>query len=96
MSTDGVLIIILNIDTTKNQLVIDPNVTTRGFVVVNDNQELLSNIQNKVRSIVNSEISKPNYSLTDLKNRVILDLNTYIIESTGRRPLIMPMIFEIK
>ena len=90
------LIIILNIDTTKNQLVIDPNVTTRGFVVVNDNQELLSNIQNKVRSIVNSEISKPNYSLTDLKNRVILDLNTYIIESTGRRPLIMPMIFEIK
>ncbi len=96
MSTDGVLVIILNIDTTKNQLVIDPNVTTRGFVVVNDNQELLSNIQNKVRSIVNSEISKPNYSLTDLKNRVILDLNTYIIESTGRRPLIMPMIFEIK
>jgi ribonuclease J len=88
--------LILNIDTTKNQLVIDPNVTTRGFVVVNDNQELLSNIQNKVRSIVNSEISKPNYSLTDLKNRVILDLNTYIIESTGRRPLIMPMIFEIK
>ena len=95
MSTDGVLVLILNIDKKKNELLIEPNVTTRGFVVVNDNQELLSNIQNKVRSIVNNELNKPNYTITDLKNRVILELNTYIIETTGRRPIIMPVIFEI-
>lgn len=95
MSTDGVLVLILNIDKKKNELLIEPNVTTRGFVVVNDNQELLSNIQNKVKSIVNSELNKPNYTITDLKNRVILELKTYIIETTGRRPIIMPVIFEI-
>ena len=95
MSTDGVLVLILNIDKKKNELLIEPNVTTRGFVVVNDNQELLSDIQNKVKSIVNSELNKPNYTITDLKNRVILELKTYIIETTGRRPIIMPVIFEI-
>lgn len=96
MSNDGVLVVILNINKEKKELTIDPNVTTRGFVVVNDNQELINSIQTKVKSIVVSELNKSNYNLTDLKNRIILELNTYIIESTGRRPMIMPMIFENK
>ncbi len=96
MSTDGVLVVILNIDSLKRQLILEPNVTTRGFVVVNDNQELLSDIQNKVKFITISELKKDNFSLTDLKNRIILELNGYIIETTGRRPIIMPMIFDNK
>ncbi len=96
MSTDGVLVVILNIDSTKRRLILDPNVTTRGFVVVNENQELISDIQNKVKSLTISELKKDNFNLTDLKNRIILELNGYIIESTGRRPIIMPMIFDNK
>jgi len=96
MSTDGVLVVILNIDTNKHRLVLDPNVTTRGFVVVNENQELISSIQSKVKTIAISELKKHSFSLTDLKNRIILELNSYIIETTGRRPIIMPMILEVK
>ena len=96
MSTDGVLVVILNIDPNRRRLMLDPNVTTRGFVVVNENQELIGNIQNKVKSIAISELHKNNFSLTDLKNRIILELNSYIIETTGRRPIIMPMILEVK
>ena len=96
MSTDGVLVVILNIDSERKRLLLDPNVTTRGFVVVNENQELISSIQNKVKSIVLNELKKATPSLTDLKNRIILELKSYIIENTGRRPLIMPMIFDVK
>lgn len=96
MSTDGVLIVIVNLNLSNKSLVIDPNITTRGFVVVNENQELLSNIQNKAKAIALNELNKPNLNLTDLKNRLILELNSYIIESTGRRPIIIPMIFESK
>lgn len=96
MSTDGVLVVILNINTTKKELTIDPNITTRGFVVVNDNQDLINTIQDKAKAIVLSELDKPNYNLTDLKNRIILEINSYIIEETGRRPIIIPMIFENK
>ncbi len=96
MSTDGVLVVIINIDSSKGKLLLEPNITTRGFVVVNDNQELISSIQNKVKSIVNSELKKAIFSLTDLKNRIILEVNSFIIEETGRRPIIMPMIFDTK
>ena len=94
MSKDGVLVAILNIDKNKKELMIDPNITTRGFVVVNDNQELITNIQNKVKAICEQELKKPTYSPTDLKNRIILEVNSFIIELTGRRPIIMPVIFE--
>jgi len=96
MSTDGVLIVILNIDTDRRRLLLDPNVTTRGFVVVNDNQELINSIQRKIKGIVLSEFKKSNLNVTDLKNRIILELKSYIIDNTGRRPIIIPMILENK
>ena len=96
MSTDGVLVIILNIDFENRKLVIEPNVTTRGFVIVNENADLLHDIQNKVKDIVNNELVKANCNYIDLKNRIILEINSYIIELTGRRPIIIPMILEVK
>ena len=96
MSTDGVLLVILNLDVENKKMLIEPNVTTRGFVIVNDNQELIKQIQDKVNTITLAELEKDNFSLTDLKNRIILEINAYVIELTGRRPIIIPMILNIK
>ncbi len=96
MSTDGVLVVILNIDLKSKKMILDPNITTRGFVVVNENQELIKKIQDKTNIIVLNELEKDNFNLTDLKNRIILEINSYIIELTGRRPIIMPMILCTK
>ena len=94
MSTDGVLIVILNLDLEHRKMLLEPNITTRGFVVVNNNQELLKEIADKVSILTLNELEKDNISLTDLKNRIILDINSYIIELTGRRPIIIPMIMK--
>ena len=96
MSTDGILITILSIDTKNRKLVLPANVTTRGFVVVNDNQELIDNIQKKITSIATAELEKEKFNPIDLKNKIILDINSYIIEVTGRRPIILPMILQIE
>lgn len=96
MSTDGVLSVILNIDTVNKKLLLDPNITTRGFVVVNDNQDLIKNIQSKVSKITLNELEKDRFNMLDLKNKIILEINSYIIETTGRRPIIIPIILEIK
>ena len=96
MSTDGVLIVILNLDVANKKMLIEPNITTRGFVVVNDNQELIKKIQDKTNIITLNELEKDNFSLTDLKNRIILEINAYVIELTGRRPIIITMILNVK
>ena len=95
MSHDGILIAILNINTLTRKLLIKPNVTARGFVMVNENQELMNKIETKISQIVYDYLSKSIYSYTDLKNQIIFELLPYINELTGRRPIILPVIMEV-
>ncbi len=95
MSHDGILIAILNINTLTRKLLIKPNVTARGFVMVNENQELINKIEVKISQIVNDYLLKSIYSYTDLKNQIIFELLPFINELTGRKPIILPVIMEV-
>ena len=95
MSSDGILVTILNINTLTRQLLIKPNVTTRGFIMVNENPELISKIEHKISDIVTKCLSVAPYNYTDLKNQIILELYPFINELTGRRPIILPVIMEV-
>ncbi|MCR5787866.1 MAG: ribonuclease J [Bacilli bacterium] len=96
MSRDGILVTILNINPLTRTLLIKPNVTTRGFVMVNENQALIQQIENKVSEVVKDFLANNTYSYLDLKNQIILELHPFINELTGRRPIILPVIMEVK
>ncbi len=96
MSKDGILLTILNINPLTRKLLIKPNVTTRGFVMVNENGELINQIERKVGEIVNKSLQNGSYNYTDLKNQIILELHPYISELTGRHPIILPVIMEVR
>lgn len=95
MSQDGILITILNINTLTRKLLLKPNVTARGFVLVNENQELMQKIERKISEIVNNFLNKSPYTYTDLKNQIILELLPFINNLTGRKPIILPVIMEV-
>ena len=96
MSKDGILVTILNINIKTKELLIKPNVTTRGFVLVNENAELISKIEHKISEVVKNLLASKPYSYIDIKNQIILELSPYISNLTGRRPIILPVIMEIK
>ena len=50
----------------------------------------------KISEIVNSFLEKNTYSYTDLRNTIILELHPFINGLTGRRPIILPVIMEIR
>ena len=96
MSRDGILITILNINPLTRKLLIKPNITTRGFVLVNENAELIAQIENKTTEIVTKFLNENAYSYTDLKNQIILELHPFISNLTGRRPIVLPVIMEVR
>lgn len=96
MSKDGILLTILNINPLTRKLLIKPNVTTRGFVLVNENGELINQIERKVSEVVNKSLQSGTYNYTDLKNQIILELHPFINELTGRHPIILPVIMEVR
>ena len=96
MSKDGILVTILNINPFTKKLLIKPNVTTRGFVLVNENIELINSIERKISEIVINYLKNNDYNYVDLRNTIILELHPFINNLTGRRPTIIPVIMEIK
>lgn len=96
MSKDGILIAIINLNSDKKEVLIKPNVTTRGFILVNENLDLIKKIELKIDEIIRKFFLSNDYNYVDLKNQIILELNPYINDLTGRRPIILPVIMEIK
>lgn len=96
MSKDGILITVLNINTNTKRLLLKPNVTARGFVLVNENLDLMKKIEEKINQVTTEFLSKNDYNYTDLKNQIILETLPFIYKITGRRPIILPVIMEIK
>lgn len=95
MSSDGIVVVIANIDMTNNELLGTPNITTRGFVLVNENIELLKELEMISKKAILSKLKKHiNYS--EVKSEIIYQLSNYILEKTGRKPIILPVIMDIK
>lgn len=96
MSNDGILVIIANIDIAKNELLGNTNITTRGFVLVNENGELLSRIEYMANQIIKSNLEAKKLNYADLKMQIIQEVAPFIHEETGRKPIILPVFMEIK
>jgi ribonuclease J len=96
MANDGILVVIANIDMEKRNLLIKPNITTRGFILVNENEELIKEIETNAYSIIKDKLDNTNDGVNEIKSKIITDLITFIEQKTGRRPIILPVIIDIK
>lgn len=96
MASEGILVIIANINLKDKKLLIKPNVTTRGFIQINENAELLRKIERLISKLINEELEKSNVNFASIKSRLISDVLPYITHLTGRKPIIIPIINDIK
>lgn len=96
MANDGILVVIINVDIKKRELLIKPNITTRGFILVNENEELIHKIENKAESIIKNDLQDPKTTFAVLKTNITEQLYPFINELTGRKPIILPIILDIK
>lgn len=95
LSQDGILIIVLTIDKSKNEVVAGPDVISRGFVYVRESEELLEEAKKRVGNTLNKMKGSQMNEWTTIKNNVKDDVGKFLWEKTGRRPMILPIIMEV-
>ena len=95
MSTNGILAIIANIDSSTKTLLSTPSVTTRGYILVNENEELIREIQKKAEYIISKKLKDKKFNFMDLKNEIITELMPILSTKIGRVPIILPIIMDI-
>lgn len=96
MSNNGILVVIANIDTENKKLLATPSITTRGYILVNENEELINKVQRKAEFIIKRELSKKTFSFNEIKSDLITELMPILDSETGRVPIILPIIMDIK
>ncbi|MBR3145920.1 MAG: ribonuclease J [Bacilli bacterium] len=96
MAKDGILVVIINVDMKRRELLITPNITTRGFILVNENEELIHKIENKAEETIKTALQNPKSTFATLKSDITETLYPYINSLTGRKPIILPVILDIK
>ena len=96
MSSDGILVVIINVDMKKRELLIKPNITTRGFILVNENEQLIRKIESKAETTIKNALQDPKTTFAILKADITETLYPFIYNLTGRKPIILPIILDIK
>lgn len=95
MANDGILVVIANIDMKMNILLLKPNITTRGFILVNENEELIKKIEYKSNEIITKSLENKD-NINTIKSNLTEELYSFIYSLTERKPIILPIIIDIK
>lgn len=96
MSSNGILVVIANIDLTNKKLLSRPMITTRGYILVNENEVLIKQIEKNASNIIENKLKGYNVSYNEIKQELINGLMPFLLEKTGRVPIILPIIMDIK
>lgn len=94
LSQDGLIIVCMAIDRDEAKLISGPDIISRGFIYVRENEDIIENTRDVVRQILmSSDLSGENWP--NIKNRIKDDLHRYIYEKIKRNPMILPIILDI-
>ncbi len=94
LAEDGMVIVITQIDGKTGKLTAAPDIISRGFVFMHDQQNLIEETRNLIKKIIDQH-GKANADLEHIKNTLRNDLGTFLFQKTERRPMILPVVIEV-
>lgn len=96
LSDDGVIILAATISKSTREVVLGPDIQSRGLVFVKENDSLMKEIERLFLLNVRQEMAKPNYSISYLEVNIKESIFKAIRRATLKSPTIIPIIMEIE
>jgi len=94
LAQDGLIIIVIGIDRSTNEIVAGPDIISRGFVYVRESEELMVEARLLLTDTLNSCSAGELREWNSLKGKMRDALSDYIYQKTKRSPMILPIIME--
>ncbi len=95
LAQEGMVVVIITIDRKSNRLLKSPDIISRGFIYIKENQEILEEVRKKIRALITR---LPNYQPLEsdyLKTLIRDQIGQFLYTKTKRRPMILPVIIEV-
>ncbi len=94
LSEDGLIIVVMAIDRDEAKLLSGPDIVSRGFIYVRENEDIIDNTRELVRQLLFST-SLAGENWPDLKNRIKDEVHRFIFDKIKRNPMILPIILDV-
>lgn len=95
LAEDGIIIVVMTMDTSSGQIVAGPDIISRGFVYIREAEDLLDEAQQVVNNTVDELEARNVKDWGKIKTEIKDSLGDFVWKRTKRKPMIMPIIMEI-
>ena len=94
LAQDGVLLVIANIDARHKKVLSKPEVVSRGFVYMKDNEEMVKEVEEIFYKVSTKVMDAKYIDWRMYKDMLRDDISRYLYRSTKRRPIIIPVLID--
>ena len=95
LAEDGIIIVVLTLESGSGQVLAGPDIVSRGFVYVRGAESLMEDakhlLEDKMQYCMDNGIT----DWGKIKNEIKDSLGDFVWKETKRRPMIMPIIMEV-
>ncbi|MEA4922078.1 MAG: ribonuclease J [Eubacteriaceae bacterium] len=96
LSESGLIIVVASISKSTGKVVSGPDIVSRGFVYVRENEDLIDQAQKVTEKALERCQKEKQRDWNGMKNAVKDDLRRFIYGRTERNPVILPIFMEVK
>ena len=95
LGENGIVLISATLSKKTKELIVGPEVTTRGFIYVKDSKEMILEIKNISQKVIERNVF-PNYiDYNKIKVEIREELSRYLFAETGCKPMIIAVVQEV-
>lgn len=95
MSEDGMIVVIVTIDSKTGALIGSPDLISRGFIYMKENRDLIEKTRSKVKFIVKDKNENTPSDDDYIKNKIRNEIGQFLFTATKRRPMVLPVVIKI-
>ncbi len=95
LAQDGLIIVVVTIESESGAVVAGPDIVSRGFVYVRESEELMEEARLLVKRVLDDCQDRNIREWSALKISIKDQLSSFIYKKTKRGPMILPIIMEI-
>lgn len=90
LSEEGMVTVVLTIDKKSGQLLTSPDIISRGFIYMKENEELMTALRNELRRAVTQRYKR--VDLDRFKSELKDYITHFLYEQTQRSPIVIPVV----
>jgi len=96
LAQDGMFVLIATIDSSTGKLRKSPDIISRGFIYLKENQELLHQVRLIIKKTVEDETNGMNpVNFDSIKTALGDNISKFLFQKTAKRPIVIPVLLSI-